>query len=197
MKVLCRTTKNKQPSCSNLCVCFSFFFPSCTCDGKLGEHKCMPWCGRSSGKHWGGFGSGSVLGACSHSTPRCWCQLPTPVLEVRQCVVFEARGVPESTMYGQLPQPSSGWGGSSVAIMGQRRFDYQGQLWADGGKVVKNDLPEMIGVDHLTSDPRAVNMQHGQPVSERVCTQELARKGWTSLCGGRENIGFSNQSRVG
>ena len=58
-------------------------------------------------------------------------------------------------------------------------------------KVVKNDLPEMIGVDHLTSDPRAVNMQHGQPVSERVCTQELARKGWTSLCGGRENIGFS------
>ena len=64
-------------------------------------------------------------------------------------------------------------------------------------KVVKNDLPEMIGVDHLTSDPRAVNMQHGQPVSERACTQELARKGWTSRCGGRENIGFSNQSRVG
>ena len=38
---------------------------------------------------------------------------------------------------------------------------------------------------------------NGQPVSERVCTQELASKGWTSRCGGMENIGFSNQAMVG
>ena len=42
MKVLCRTTKNKQPSCSNFCVCFSFFFPAVPVMGNsLSTNACL------------------------------------------------------------------------------------------------------------------------------------------------------------
>ena len=64
-------------------------------------------------------------------------------------------------------------------------------------QVVKNDLLKVIGVGHLTSDPKAVATGNGQAVSERVCTQGLAREGWTSRCGGMENIGSSNKAKVG
>ena len=42
MKVLCRTTKNKQPSCSTFCVCFSFFFPAVPVMGNsLSTNACL------------------------------------------------------------------------------------------------------------------------------------------------------------
>ena len=42
MKVLCRTTKNKQPSCSTFCVCSSFFFPAVPVMGNsLSTNACL------------------------------------------------------------------------------------------------------------------------------------------------------------
>ena len=196
MKVLCRTTKNKQPSCSNLCVCFSFFSQLYLWwETRWAQMHALMWkiFRKALRWLWQWFSPWSLLtlhpkmlmpttyaSAWSAAMYRIWGKGCAWVHNVRTATSAFQRmrrvvGCNHGAKKIRLPRPAlSRW-----------------------RKVVKNDLPEMIGVDHLTSDPRAVNMQHGQPVSERVCTQELARKGWTSLCGGRENIGFSNQSRVG